>query len=149
MLQYGSLCNPARKSPRCFLFSCDSFPELCLKLLDCNTPTPSLKDSQFGTYSNWSHLQAGYSFSCSPQLFSNVYMFCYLSPFNITPNSKSSTSASDGFPRQVKLWQGYKFPQSGFSKSDMFPPQQFPEQDLLTLSAPQLPPNQLGNNQVI
>jgi len=63
----------------------------------------------------------------------------------MTPSSKPSTGAIQGYPSYGPLWQAYDFPQGGYGGPQMFPPQQFTGQGLSTpgalCAAPALPQN--------
>jgi hypothetical protein len=67
----------------------------------------------------------------------------------MTPISQPSCAATQGYQSYGPSWQAYDFPQEGYGRPQMFPPQQFAGHRPSSPGAPRVPLAQPRNNPVI
>ena len=67
----------------------------------------------------------------------------------MTPSSQPSSGATQGYASYRPQWQGYGFPQGGYSGLQMFPPRQFTGQGPSSPGTHRVPPALPGNIPVI
>jgi len=149
MLTKGSPLRTVKWPPLCGLFGSQPCHDNNSGSCDNSSGSAGLKASRSGKHTNQYHLPHGYGYPPSQQPFPSAPQFDCNSPSNMTHNSvKPTTSAHHRFPRYTPPEQRYDLHHGGYGESQMFPPEQFPDQGPSSPGAPIVPPGLLRNNPV-
>jgi len=149
MLTNGSSLKTTNMAPPGGLFGSQQHPDDNVRASDNNAGNTLNNETQFGQPTNQFPPPPARSYPPSQQPFPGAPQLYHHAPFNMTPGSQPSSGATQGYATYGPPWQGYDFPQAGYSGPQMFPLQQFTGQGPSSPGAPRVSPALPGNIPVI
>jgi hypothetical protein len=117
----GSPPKTANMAPTGGLFGSEQRPDYNMGASDNHAGNTPNKDTQFGQPTNQFPPPPGHSYPPSQPPFPGAPQFYHHASFNMTPSSQPSYGTTQGYASYGPQWQGYDFPQGGYSGPQMFP----------------------------